>query len=114
MEYKDLEFFRKSSKTYELIFEKNGISEDITGWSIYLTVKENMEDTDTNAKISKTVTVHSEPTNGKTLISLTSSDTDILAGMYWYSIDYKDNLGNEGVLFWGKLRTKEPVRKIRV
>ena len=113
MEYKDLEFFRKSSKTYEAIFKKDGISEDITGWTIYFTVKENMTDSDANAKISKTVTSHSEPLNGKTLIELTSSDTDITAGVYWYSIDYKDNLGNEGVLFTGKLKVKEPVRKIR-
>ena len=113
MQHKDLEVVKKTTKIYELIFKKDGVYEDITGWSIYFTAKANMNDSDANAKISKTVTSHSDPTNGVTLITLEPADTDIDAGNYYYSMDWKDNDDNEGVFFQGKLRIIESVRKTR-
>lgn len=113
MKWKDLELVKKTTKTYELQFTENGLQIDITGWSVYFTLKEKMEDSDATAKINKTVTSHSAPTQGKTLIELTSSDTDLDAGNYYYSIDYKDDDDNEQVLFTGRIRVIETVRKTR-
>jgi hypothetical protein len=50
-----------------------------------------MIDTDANAKIKKTITVHSDPTNGKTVISLTETDTDITPKSYYYDITIQDD-----------------------
>jgi len=111
--WKDLEITRKCTKIYELIFKKNGTPEDITGWTVYFIVKENMNDTDDNAKISKVVTSHSDPTSGKTLISLDSSDTDIDSGVYYYTMDFKDDENHEDVLFRGRLKIVEPLLKTR-
>lgn len=113
MQCKDLELYKKSTKAYELQFQKDGAGLDITDWTIYFTIKENMEDTDINAKVKKTITSHASPLEGKTLIELTSSDTNIDAGNYWYSIDYKDDEGNEDIILMGKIRIKEPVLKTR-
>ncbi len=113
MQHKDIKITKKTTKVYELIFKKNGAYENITGWSIYFTVKSNMNDSDANAKISKTVTSHSDAVNGKTLITLEATDTDIDAGNYYYSIDWKDDDDQEGVLFQGKLKITESVRKAR-
>lgn len=110
---KDLEITRKTTKIYEILFKKDGIAENITGWSVYYTVKQNVEDADNISKISKTITSHVSAIEGKTLITLDPTDTDITAGIYWYSIDYKDDDDNEGVLFTGKLRISEPIRKER-
>jgi len=110
---KHLELNRKSTKTYELQFLRDGSGVDITGWTVYFTVKKNMEDTDLNAKITKVVTSHDSAATGKTLIELTSLDTDITAENYYYSIDYLDDEGNEDILFWGKIRISEPVLKTR-
>ena len=113
MQYKDLEIIKKTTKIYELIFKKNGAYKDITDWTIYFTVKSNMNDTDASAKISKTVTSHSDPTNGITLITLDPTDTDLDAGNYYFDIGFKDDESQEGVLFQGKLKIVEAVRKTR-
>ena len=106
---KELELVRNTTKAYEVNFTKNGTPEDITGWTVYFTVKSKMSDSDLNAKIKKAITTHDNPTTGVALIELTASDTDIVAGNYYYSIDYKDADGNIGVLYNGRLLVREPV-----
>ena len=113
MEHRNLEIDKKTTAIYELTFKKNGIIEDITDYSVYFTVKEKTTDTDDNAKISKTITTHSKPTDGITLITLSVSDTNINAGNYYYSIDFKDGDNQEGILFYGKLKIRETIRKTR-
>ncbi len=112
--WKDLKIIRKTTKIYELIFTKDGIAQDITGWTVYFTVKENMQDSDENAKIKKAITSHTDAVNGKTTINLTTEDTDLEAKSYYYSIDVKDNEGNQVVLFYGHILFEEPVLKNRV
>ena len=111
--WEELKVFRKTTKKYELQFKKEGIVEDITGWTIYFTVKEKMEDTDENAKISKKITSHSDPTNGKTLIELTVANLDLPLGNYYYSIDFLDDEGNAGILLHGWFKIEKPVRDTR-
>jgi len=113
MQYKDISIVRKTTKILELHFTKSGQNEDITGWTVYFCCKSNVKDIDANAKISKTVTSHSAPTDGKTLITLEPSDTDITAGNYYYEVSFKDDDDQEGVLFSGKLRISEPILKTR-
>ena len=106
--YENLEIFAKTTHQYELTFTENGIAIDLTGWTVYFYVKENMEDLDVNAKIKKTITSHSNATLGETLISLSSSDTNLL-GSYWYEISYLDDEGNEDVLLFGKINFRKSV-----
>ncbi len=103
MEYKDIELASKSTKVIELQFTKNGGVIDITDWTIYFTAKENIKDSDDNAKIKKDITTHSDPENGKTLIELSTSDTN-LVGNYYYDIRFKDTDGNTDVLFYGRIK----------
>ncbi len=110
---KELEIYIKTTKVYELTFTKDGAIEDITDWTIYYTVKLKKEDSDANAKINKKVTSHSDPTNGKTLIELSTSDTDLDPKSYSYSMDYKDADGKVGILFEGKVTFKKAVRDTR-
>jgi len=105
----NIELYRRSTKQYELLFTEDGAQMDITDWSVYFTVKTNMSDTDVSAKIKKIVTEHSSPLQGKTLITLDPDDTDIDKGNYYYSVDFKDDSGNEGVLVSGRIRVSEPV-----
>lgn len=107
--WKDLQLIRKTSKTYELTFKKDSIVQDITGWTIYFTVKEAMQDSDNDAKIKKDVISHADPTNGKTLIELCSTDTDVPAKSYYYDIKYKDSDDNIGIILRGRLKIVEIV-----
>ena len=104
----DLKIFKKTTKTYELNFTKDGVTTDITDWTIYFTVKEKKSDTDDNAKIKYDITIHQDATNGKTLIDLTQDDTN-RTGNYYYSIDYKDDEDNVGVLYYGRILFLEKV-----
>lgn len=113
VEYINLEIPQGSTKAYELEFTENNLAKDITNWSVYFAVKENMEDADSAAKISKIITSHLDPTNGKTLVELSSSDTDLL-GSYYYSFDYKTDDGDEGVLFHGRINFVKSVLNSRI
>jgi len=87
----DLSIPKGTTKLYEIQVQQDGVPINITGWVVFFTVKEFMIDTDANAKIKKTITVHSDPTNGKTVISLTETDTDITPKSYYYDITIQDD-----------------------
>lgn len=79
---------------------------DITGGTVFFTAKPTIADeaNDTTAVITVEVTDHSDPTNGVTVIPLSSSDTNIDPGEYFYDIQIKV----------GSTVTSIPVRKLKV
>ena len=90
-----LKVYRGDTKTYNLTFTDSASAAiDITGYTVFFTVKEKNTDTDANAKISKTVTSHSDATNGITTFSLTTTETDLEIKSYHYDIQLKDDSGN--------------------
>ena len=109
MNCKNLEISRKTTKIYEIHFTKNSRAQDITGWKIYFVAKEKMDDPDTGAPIYKEVSP-TNPKQGIAQIELSTTDTDVACKNYNYSIDYLDVDGNEGILFWGKLKIAKRVR----
>ena len=109
MDFLDIDIYKKATKTYEATLKKDGIAPDLTGWTIYFVVKTNMSDTDTNAKIKKTITTHYNPTAGITRVELSSTDTNITVGSYYYSVEYTDVDGRNGVLRMGRFNVLQPV-----
>lgn len=82
--------YRGDTKDYELNFTKgDGSPLPVTDWKIYFTVKLDYNDNDDKAAISKDITVHSDPENGKTVIALLHEDTDIEPANYWYDVQVK-------------------------
>ena len=113
-ECKNLEMYKNTTRIFELNFTEDGVYKDITGWTVYFSCKKKKTDSDANAKITKTITSHSDPTNGTTLITLDASDTaSLTAGNYYFTMDWKDDEDNEGVLFSGRLKLAESVIKAR-
>jgi hypothetical protein len=108
---KDLTVQKNTSKVYEVQITKNGSVVDITGWTIILMVKEKMADADFEAVINKTITVHSDPTQGKSLIRLETTDTDIIPKSYYYNIKFKDAQSpqNIGIIIRGRLTIEKIV-----
>lgn len=85
-----LEVYKRDDKTYTLYFrDSTGAVVDITGDTIYFTVKTSETDTDAAALIRKNVTSHTDPTNGETEIALSNTDTAITAGEYYFDIQRK-------------------------
>ena len=69
---------------------------DLTGATVFFTVNAEKSPTDDSAAvIQKTVTIHSDPTAGKTVIKLDPADTDSVApGNYWYDIQIRASNGD--------------------
>jgi len=85
----DLSLIRGNSKNYKLSFQTtSGSPVDITGYTVFFTVKKSVNQTDDEAVISKTVTNHTNPTGGVTLIEITTTESNIPPGVYLYDIGY--------------------------
>ena len=69
---------------------------DLTGYELFFTVKTNPTDSDDQAVISKNITLpsNSQTSNGIAFVQLSSSDTSIPLGEYYY--DIKIQLTNSG------------------
>lgn len=69
---------------------RNGVPFNIAGYKFYFTVKNSAEDADADAVIFKDWTDHFDPTTGKTMLSLTGSETAALkTGGFYFDIQYK-------------------------
>lgn len=70
-------FYRGDTVSYAMTFTTNSVAMDITGATIWFTLKKSRNDTDAQAVLQKELTSHSDPTHGITTMSLTSTDTNI-------------------------------------
>lgn len=96
----NLSMFRGDSKTWDLTFtDSNSSSINITGYTIYFTIKNkntyyNASD-DADALVSVNVTSHTDATSGLSAVALTPSNTSTIApGTYVYDMQLKDAAGN--------------------
>ncbi len=62
---------------------------NITNYVVRFTAKISIDDSDDDAVIKKDITVHSNPTQGETILTLESADTD-LDGKFLYDIQIQD------------------------
>lgn len=75
--------------------DSNGDAINITWYTVFLTVKNKWDlqiknDTDSNAIISVEQTIHSDPTNWKTTISIPRADTKKDVWVYFADLQLKD------------------------
>lgn len=88
---------RGDTTTITVVYTLDGVAVDLTGSTVFFTVKptmQNNETDDTTAVITETVTSHSDPTAGTTLIELSNTQTLVDIGTYYYDIQVKDASGN--------------------
>ena len=91
----ELIVYRGDSKTYTITFDDGTNPIDITGWTVFFTVKNKNDNssTDDDALITRTVTSHSDPVNGQTQVILSFDDTDIEPGIYKYDFQTISDTG---------------------
>ena len=95
MAVKDYSVYRGDTITLPISFvDGDGNAIDISGWTLFFTLKNAIDDTDDSAVLKVDVSGHVDAINGLTKIVLPDSDTDDLAGEYYYDIQYKDGSGN--------------------
>lgn len=88
----NLQIVAKDSKIYTLRLKRNGVAVDISGWSLYFTAKEDFNDLDAAAKISKSTTFPDDANSeaGIGFLSLSSDDTDLDVGEFFYDMKFVD------------------------
>lgn len=101
---RNLKFTRGDDETFSITrTQEDGTAFDLTGWTFWLTVKNDLADSDADAVIQKTVTSHTNPQAGKTRISLAASDTKPLSGLYEYDIQEETDTGAKRTLVRGNI-----------
>jgi hypothetical protein len=88
----NIEVIRGDDITINATFkDENGTAINITGYTVFFTVKDNYTSTtDTDALISKTVTSHTNPTQGITQITISDTENNLDEGEYYYDFQLKD------------------------
>lgn len=89
------------------ITDADGDPVDLTGATIYFTAKAVESDIitdDASAVIEKDVTVHTDPTEGESLVTLSAADTTVTPNTYFYDITVKYASGVVNTPIEGKLK----------
>jgi hypothetical protein len=95
---------RVKGDTYSLditIEYANGNAVNLTGATVFFTVKRNIQDTDAQALISKTITSFTSPTTGQVSITLLAADVDYV-GEFYYDVKVKFSTGDIASVFANK------------
>lgn len=92
---KNIDHYRGDTKAITCTFTNtSGDAIDITGWMVFFTVKENRNDSDDDAVISKEVSSFADPTSGVAVIDLAPADTSALRPKsYYYDVQIKRDDG---------------------
>ena len=89
-----LSIYRRDDKTFTFYFyDEDGDAIDLTNCTLFVTVKQNIDDTDDNAKISSSLTVTAPATAGVATWALAPVDTQYMSGLYHFDIQLKNSAG---------------------
>ena len=95
----DLSIYEGEDKTWTVsVTDSSNNAIDITGYTFLFVVKSKISDGDSDAIIKKTITSHSDPTNGLTQITIDSADTEDINGKYVYDYQWLDASTNRRVV----------------
>jgi hypothetical protein len=114
-----LSLVRGDTYVRTLYFTKaDGTVQDISGWTIWFTLKKNWQLPNSEASLLKTITSHIDAANGKSVLTLLPADTQNLdPGDYDFDIQVLANTGTSGTaseiytLLIGQFELKYDVNK---
>lgn len=85
-----MKVIRRDDVDFELTFtDVDGDVVNLTGATVFFTVKKRITDIDDDAVIAKEITVFDFPLTGVAILTLDETDTDISPGQYYYDIQLK-------------------------
>ena len=95
------------------ITNSDGTAFNLTGYTAFFTIK-NISDNsadDSGAILAKSWTTHSDPTNGKTLLTATSAEMAIDEGTYKYDVQIKSTVNAITTVIAGEITILEDITK---
>ena len=105
----DLETDAYVDDSFQFTIKNNGVAVDITGWTVYFTVKRNKKDT--TALISKTITTHTTPASGITTVVIDKEDTQNLIDDYFYDLKVNNLSDDRKIYSVGKFTVNPGVKR---
>jgi hypothetical protein len=91
---KMLSIVRGDDKIFTFRFFKADLDPmDLTGCTLFVTVKQALTDSDANAKISSTLAITAPATDGVATWTIAAADTQYLLGQYMMDLQLKDSGG---------------------
>lgn len=89
-----MSIIRRDDVSFELTFtDVDDAAINLTGATVFFTVKRKVTDVDADALIEKSITVFSAPLTGVALLTLSAAETNIAAGQYFFDIQLKTAAG---------------------
>ena len=109
------DFYRGDTRSITLTFtDKNSDPIDLTGATLWFTVKSAVADADADAVIQKKITDHTDPTNGISTVVISPEDTENLPiARYFYDFQLVDPNGNVSTVLEGTFKLKYDVTRSR-
>ena len=106
-------FYRGDTRKIKLKFkDKAGSNLNLSGATIYLTVKNDIALDDDQSSFQKIITNHSNPLEGETTIIIDPSDTENLKPKkYYYDIQLTDSEGNKSTVIAGQFELMADVTR---
>lgn len=108
----NLSIFKGDDKTWTITFKDvDGDAIDLTGKTLFFTIKTIKTDPDTSALIRKDINSHTNPTGGITALTLSHDETDLTAGIYYFDFQLVDSSSNVTTLFTGTFTVTQDVTR---
>ena len=108
----DISFVRSDTPTLTVtILDNDNAAFDLTAYTARFTVKENRLDTNSDALIGPLTMTIAAPATGIATLTLTTSQTDIIGGEYWYDIEVNNGTSYHTVTGPSKCTIVEDVTK---
>lgn len=98
--------YRKDDVVIPFNISYDGTPLDLSGTTIKFTLKKDKEDGSPTI-LEKTINTHTEPTIGKSEIVLSSIDTNITPGKYYYAIVLIDIIGKQSTLIVSDIEIRQ-------
>ena len=108
------DFYRGDTQRYKLTLteKETGDPIDLTGGTMWFTLKSKASDTDADAVVQKQVTTHLDAVNGITEVVLDATDTtNADAGRYYYDFQFVDSAGTVKTILAGKVRLLQDITR---
>jgi hypothetical protein len=109
----NLQIVSKDTKTYTVRLKRNGIAVNISGWTLTFTAKVDFNNLDAAAVINKTIIfpTNAESVSGIGYLPLTSAETNLTVGEYFYDMKFIDT-GYRETFVRGKLMILPSIRLV--
>lgn len=105
-----IEATKRDDEDYELTFKDvDGNVIDLTGATIYFTVKKNVDDVDADAVIKKEISSFENPESGVAVLALSKDETNIPVRGYYYDIQLVNASGKVSSTQIGRFVVKQDI-----